>query len=680
MCCTMAPIDLPTSGFFSNAHNFSIGQLNAIQSIEAGTTALQHLMEKGIPAAIHDSYDRAYPPQCHPSTRRSLRERVVKWGMGDGSDGRMLWVLGVAAVGKSAVAQTIAEEFQAAGRLGASFFFSRPNHVNDPDAVIPTLVYQLATKIPQYKHIINIRLADDPWILKKNHRALFRELMIEPFHILMTQYPHAVPQPLLIILDGLDECMDKRAQCEFIDLISTHVRQVGKFPLQWMICSRPEWHLESLLSDTDFCVVCKREELQLDDGEAREDVRCLLEAGFDKIRKRYKDRLPNDWPPERCFYGIVGAVSGHLGFVSFVLRFIGDEEHGDPNGQLKVCMRFLLGDGVLVGISPLHALELLYRQILSDVPADDLPTTMRVLGFLLSFSYAFPKADDYAMFLGLSPGKFHRSLERLRSVLYVTPADQSTPTPIHIYHTSFPQFLMNRARSGKFYLDLNMVNHDTALQCLHWLENNHESPLTQHVSAFCARYWWVGCGDIMQSNESITGIVNRLECFDFTRLLGSDALQGSAQFLRWLYSLRSPRNKSIITVVEETGQPLYRMHASPYKPREYISWFIPEPWMLQFSAVEFPAVELPAVEFPFTLKLRLGRSLRCILHSRFVMTWINPTRSPVRCLQRVDFLLMLIRNCFCSARESYSLEHQSILLDDFRSEFQSEWNPDTFYD
>ncbi|KAF9443958.1 hypothetical protein P691DRAFT_632667, partial [Macrolepiota fuliginosa MF-IS2] len=373
--------------------------------------------------AIHDSSDRAYPPQCHPSTRKRLRERVAKWGIGDGNDGRMLWLLGLAAVGKSAVAQTIAEEFQEAGRLGASFFFSRPNHLNNPDTVIPTLVYQLATKVPQYKHIINTRLADDPWILKKNRRTQFRELVIEPFHILMTQYPHTIQQPLLIIIDGLDECVGKQAQCEFIDMISTHVRQVDKFPLRWMVCSRPEWHLESMLSDPDYHVVCKREELQLDDGEAREDVRRLLEVEFDKIRKRYRARLPDGWPPEHYFYRIVGTASGHLGFASFVLRFIGDKEHGDPDGQLKVCMKFLGGDGVLGGINPLHALDLLYRQILSDIPADDLPTTMRILGLLILYPSFTDSADELAKFLILDPGKFYHLLERLHSVLHVFLSD-----------------------------------------------------------------------------------------------------------------------------------------------------------------------------------------------------------------------------------------------------------------
>ncbi|KAF9440302.1 hypothetical protein P691DRAFT_767957 [Macrolepiota fuliginosa MF-IS2] len=255
-------------------------------------------------------------------------------------------------------------------------------------------------KVPEYKQIITCRLADDPWILKRNHHTQFQELIIEPFHILMTQHPHTVPQPLLIILDGLDECEDKQAQC-----------------------NRPEWHLESMILDPDYHVVCEREELKIDDGEAQEDVRWLLEAEFDKIQKRYRAQLPDGWLPEEYVDWIVSAVGGHLGFASFALRFIGDKGYSDPDGQLRVCMRFLHGGSVLGGMNPLHTLNLLYHQILLDIPADDLSTTMRILGFLIHVVLS-SSASGIAEFFDLDLGEFYHLLEQLHSVLHVPLADE----------------------------------------------------------------------------------------------------------------------------------------------------------------------------------------------------------------------------------------------------------------
>ncbi|KAF9442038.1 hypothetical protein P691DRAFT_714735 [Macrolepiota fuliginosa MF-IS2] len=544
-------------------------------------------MEKGMPAAIHDSSYRNYPPRCHPSTRKSLKERVTKWGMGDGSDCRLLWLLGFAAVGKSAIAQTTAEEFQEAGRLGASFFFSRPNHLNDPDAVIPTLVYQLAIQVPEYKRIITHRLADDPRILKKNRRKQFWELIIEPFHILMTQYPHTVPQPLLIILDGLDECEDKQAQCEFIDMISTHVQQVDEFPLRWMICSRPEWHLESMISDPDYHVVCKREKLDVYDEEAQEDVLRLLEAEFDEIQKRYRTRLPDGWPPEECFDRIVRAADGHLGLASFVLRFIGDKGYSDPDGRLKVCMKFLRDGSALGGINPLHALDLLYRQILLDIPADDLPTTMRILGFLI---HAIPSssASGIAEFFDLDLGKFYRLLERLHSVLHVPLADEFI-TRFSFYHASFSDFLEDRVRSGRFWLDRGAVNHDIAFQSLHRLEDHAQSPPTHKPNARLFNIGWWAC--YCMPDESIPSLISRLEHIDFSHLTSSH-LNGIGYFLPWLHSLGSSRNKSLIAVIGEVSEPLHRISHYSWHPHDDITSLIPEGQM---------------PEFPFTVNLRLGK-------------------------------------------------------------------------
>ncbi len=194
---------------------------------------LQLLYQKRIPGAEVDSSVRDPPPKCHPETRMSLRGRIMDWFDGRGRPWRMLWIMGPMGVGKSAIAQTIAETVS--GRLGAALFFSRPNNRDDPDGVIPTLAYQLADKFPAYKRIITERFAESPAILENNRRTQFKELIIEPFRFLMNKYPELVQNPLLIVLDGLDECKSKEAQCEFVELISDHVRQEKEFPLLWMI-------------------------------------------------------------------------------------------------------------------------------------------------------------------------------------------------------------------------------------------------------------------------------------------------------------------------------------------------------------------------------------------------------------------------------------------------------------
>ncbi|KAF9443318.1 hypothetical protein P691DRAFT_778954, partial [Macrolepiota fuliginosa MF-IS2] len=482
-----------------------------------------------------------------------------------------------AAIGKSAVAQTVAEEFKRAGRLGASFFFSRPNQLDNPDWVIPTIVYHLATQNREYKRIVTQCLVDDILILDKNRSTQFRVLIIEPFRILMTQHPHTVREPLLITLDGLDECKDKEAH-------------------------RPDWHLMTVLSNPDFTVTCRREELNICDDEAQWDVQRLLEVEFDKIRQKYRDRLPVDWPSEYQRWRIASIASGHLGFASFILRFIGDKQYHNPDSQLGICMMFLKNGHTIGPISPLHALDDLYRQVLSDIPADILSTTMRILGLVIIDRHGLDSANDQARFLGLDQVTFRRALQNLHSVVYVPPDEESNTTPLHIYHASFSDFLDDVGRSDKFHLSREAAKYNFALQCLRWIENDDGSLDNKALVEFSESRGWDACCNL--SDDFVPGLVSRLKRFHFSRLghfhfsrrmrigVGTDGFTG---FLRWLHSLGRTRNKSVIRVgwrsffTRPSNE--IRLEHQPLSAHEYIASFI-------------PGITNP--ELPFTLKLRLG--------------------------------------------------------------------------
>lgn len=512
---------------------------------------IQLLARKGIPAATVDSSDRAYPPRCHPDTRANLRSRIVEWVSSDSRHRKMLWVLGPAGVGKSALAQTLAEEYQETGCLGATFFFSRPHHWDDPDTVIPTLAYQLAIRNSPYKSIITKRLAEDPMILEKNRRAQFKELITDPLQILMVRSTSTSIEPVLIVLDGLDECKSREAQCEFVELIASHARLPNRFPLLWMICSRAEWHFKSMLSNADIQTVCQREELTVDDDEAQKDVVRVFRDGFDRIRQQYQDRLDSHWPSEAHVRQLAAAASGIFSFASTILRFVGDDQYSDPQGQLEDCLKFIGGSGGAPGaLSPLHALDFLYRQVLSDVPLDVLPTTMRILGLLILYPQDRLFPQDQANFLGLDRTSFYRALQNLHSVLDVPGASKSHSTPLRFYHASFSDFLRDRVRSGNFALDEALVHRDIAIQSTKWQRiyatpsestNKHSYPILIRIyfidispgfrwlrpkedeelvldtlNTFSLDFGWKACSRV--SGANIPELVAELEMFDFGKL------------------------------------------------------------------------------------------------------------------------------------------------------------------
>ncbi|KAF5348462.1 hypothetical protein D9756_009608 [Leucocoprinus leucothites] len=531
--------------------------------------AVQRLDAKRLPGAMLDSEERGYIPRCNEDTRRTLRGHIMEWGQLDAVVERLLWLSGPAGVGKSAVAQTVAEEI---GRiLGAVFFFSRPNNRDDPNVVIPTLVYQLAVLLPEYKLIVGQRFKEDPSIFGKSPRSQFESLISEPFlpdlsHRPLTLLSYLSEQlltsllhrPLLIVLDGLDECKGRGAQREFVEMIACHAQKDKYSRLRWMICSRPEPHLTSAFTSKYCQGICRYEKLEVDDDEAQKDVLRILKAGFADIRERYHDDLGDDWPHEDHIGIIAARASGHHGFASFIIRFIGDEEYDNPPSQLKVCLEFLECAGPSDHVSPLHSLDLLYTQILSDIPAAILPTAQLILGLLILYGNERLTTLVHANFLGLDRAAFYSTLRRLHSVVLVPPAFEAGTRPIQIYHASFSDYLRDKARAKEFVLDEGAVHLYVANRGLQWLSHYCKEPSDQQASPeltwpegptpshtrtvldsvceFAFAPCWRAFTQVPKSPPST--LVSALENFDFNIPFSKseDEFRAFAYFIQWLVS------------------------------------------------------------------------------------------------------------------------------------------------
>ncbi|KAJ3565188.1 hypothetical protein NP233_g7800 [Leucocoprinus birnbaumii] len=130
---------------FANAHDFAIQSATIIERAEitysVNKSVLSQLYSYADPDASMDSGARFPPPMCHPGTRTRILETLEEWMGCPTRSHRMLWLRGPAGVGKSAIAQTFAERCAERDRLGATFFFSRPNSRDRLETVIPSLAY-----------------------------------------------------------------------------------------------------------------------------------------------------------------------------------------------------------------------------------------------------------------------------------------------------------------------------------------------------------------------------------------------------------------------------------------------------------------------------------------------------------------------------------------------------------
>lgn len=429
-------------------------------------SVLEHLESYAMLDATMDSSARYPPPKCHPGTRVRISRELEDWLFSHQRQCNMIWLYGFAGTGKSAVAQTFAELCAECGRLGGSVFISRPNNRNKPETIIPTLAYQLAICSPDYRSLVATELVNDPRLLRKALPVQFRKLIVEPLSLLQHQH---LQKPLIIILDGFDECEGEDAQCEIIELIAEVLRLKRNFPLLWLICSRPEAHLEYTFSKI---ADCRREELPMD-AECQDDVERYLRDGFAVIKDKYWTAMPASWPPEDQFLELLHIVSSLFVFASTVLKYVADSTYANPVDRFSTLMQFLKHAEGASTVNPLVTLDLLYMQILTDVPNSIFPTTRRILSYFaflprISSTPSPKSAQALCNFLRLDQHIFYTALRKLYSVIEVPVPEDAAKSPLRFYHASFEDFLLDSTRSGKFFIDKQRVMLDIGKSYLFW--------------------------------------------------------------------------------------------------------------------------------------------------------------------------------------------------------------------
>ncbi|KAF9440478.1 hypothetical protein P691DRAFT_780069 [Macrolepiota fuliginosa MF-IS2] len=385
------------------------------------------LLNASTPQALHDSSE-CNKPGCLEGTRKEYIRNITGWGRGDwkARQARVLWLEGPAGVGKSAVAQTCAQDMGA--RLGATFFFSRPNGWNKPATFLPTIVYQLTTKYPAYRDLVDAIVLRDPLILEKLMQVQFRDLLVQPLQQL-EGVEGGVGEAAVIIIDGLDECDGKDAQSTIIDIIITSVHQQST-PFLWAFFSRPEPHITSAFST---------EQATEDDPE-----KCNLPTAF-------------AWPSEEDIHQLVEQSAGLFVYTANAIRYVDGPGISGPEERL----RSVLGLGTIRD-NPLANLDRFYMLIMKQIPEETLPDTILLLS-AANVIVQFLNPRTVCAVLKLSLTAFYVAVNNLYSVLKIKNTEDGMPSYLSFYHASFEDFLIDKKRSTqKFH-----VAHDDILDRLY---------------------------------------------------------------------------------------------------------------------------------------------------------------------------------------------------------------------
>ena len=384
-----------------------------------------------------------------------------------------IWIFGAAGGGKTAIAQTIAEIWAAAGGLGASFFFSRTVAGRKGfNQLVPTLAYQLALHNPEIREDISHAIEHDPAIFSRALATQMQVLIVQPLNA-------AAKDPFkeeamekrgnVVILDGFDECGDGRSQREVLEVLSAQFKLV-EVPIVFLITSRPEQQIRVAFSNPELesqtLAIALDEHLNPDD-----DIQVFLEEKFRELKTNHPSGsyLPDQWPSEDDIRQIVRKSSGQFIYAATVMKFMDCHRH-PPAKRLKI----ILGAAAPSNKdSPFAELDALYQQLFQAL--EDLEGAIDLLTLLVlqDRDSHYLTIDFAENLLGYDQGEVLAMLSDMHAFVHV-PKPDDLYDAIRIHHATLPDFLFDRSRSGGFFID---SRNGHANITTHWIKFVQRPPL-----------------------------------------------------------------------------------------------------------------------------------------------------------------------------------------------------------
>ncbi|KAF5314300.1 hypothetical protein D9619_011863 [Psilocybe cf. subviscida] len=300
-------IDIKNSSFTVNVDSPKSGNID-------------RLLEEVSLNAILNAGGRADEVRCYPGTREDVIRKIERWMDGpDEPHHRMLWLSGATGAGKSAIAQTVAERCQKRGLQAANFFFFRDDGTrNHAQPLVATLVYQMLDFYPALHSCLTEYLTAKPLAYKASAEEQFKQLISSPIHMVHKSSP--IHRPIILIIDGLDEC-DNRRQQELILRALLALVEESNIPVRVLVASRAEHHLAMFFNKLGNSA----ESIFLDaDYRPQDDIRHFITAKFNEIKKVHSlaHTLGENWPAEADIDAIANKSSGQFIYAATVMRFI----------------------------------------------------------------------------------------------------------------------------------------------------------------------------------------------------------------------------------------------------------------------------------------------------------------------------------------------------------------------
>ena len=369
---------------------------------------------------------------------------------------------GLAGIGKSTVAKTVAQEAHRRGWLGASFLFSRSeDDRKSAKLFFSTIAFQLSEYSKEIALHVGEALDVNSDASAKQLQDQFRDLIIQP----LQRCEQACKSTILIVIDALDECDTQDAE----RVLSLFLLEIRKVPnLKIFFTTRPDRHIINILLRHKSHQLYRLHDIETSIVEG--DVRRYLTYGLSSqaVQDALPELDPPPWTPSSSDLNTLVNAAGKLFIIaSTTIKFLLDDTRCNPNAQMRDLTEAITVDNTRV--DPLNTLDGVYTQILSvAIPLNSAPAILSrfhsVIGTIVLLQHPLP-IRSLASLLHIDTNDVKGALVRLQSIIYLS-GPEETQLP-RIYHKSFPDFITNakRCSNNRFHVSIGIQHGRIARNC-----------------------------------------------------------------------------------------------------------------------------------------------------------------------------------------------------------------------
>jgi hypothetical protein len=202
---------------------------------------------------------------CLAKTRLDVIKSIIDWITDESGDQKsVLWLTGLAGLGKSTISTTIAWIMRDLHRLGAFFFFDRDIPERNATTLIAMLAYQLAQFDAHIRAEVSQIVESIPGIARMPLDFQFANLLLANA-LRLVKWSGG---PIVLVIDALDECGSNKGRKDLLQALSKGFHNLPPF-IRVMVVSRQESDIQHALGSHQAVY---RYPLAIDSATIKEDI------------------------------------------------------------------------------------------------------------------------------------------------------------------------------------------------------------------------------------------------------------------------------------------------------------------------------------------------------------------------------------------------------------------------